>query len=155
MDHHGAKCTQIDEGMCQGVICTCQNFFLFTNLAAGVTFLKVILQLLQKCTNLVILDFSGSCIIFVSTSISHIPPSPLAHCTALSINTWRMLVQKKRNFDQNLARVVVFPVPVLHIFLSVMILLQFLSNRDTILRYCLLTSKTFLHIEITERLFWQ
>ena len=26
---------------------------------------------------------------------------------------------KKRDFDQNLARVVVFPVPVLHIFLSV------------------------------------
>ena len=27
MGHHGAKCTQIDEGTCQGVICTCQNFF--------------------------------------------------------------------------------------------------------------------------------
>ena len=48
MDSHGAKCTQIDEGTCQGVVCTCQNFFLFTNLAAGVTFLKVILQLLQN-----------------------------------------------------------------------------------------------------------
>ena len=119
MGHHGAKCTQIDESMCQGVICTCQNFFLFTNLAAGVTFLKVILQLLQKCTNLVIPDFSGCFFIFVTTSISHIPPSPLVQCTALSINAWRILVQQKQDFDQNLARVVVFPVPVLHIFLSV------------------------------------
>ena len=51
MDHHGAKCTQIDEGMCQGVICTCQNFFSFTNLAVGVTFLKVILHLLKKVLN--------------------------------------------------------------------------------------------------------
>ena len=48
MGHYGAKCTQIDESMCQGVICTCQNFFPFTNLAVGVTFLKVILQLLQN-----------------------------------------------------------------------------------------------------------
>ena len=155
MGHHGAKCTQIDESMCQGVICTCQNFFPFTNLVVGVTFLKVILQLLQKCTNLVIPDFSGCFFIFVTTSISHIPPSPLVQCTALSINAWRILVQQKQDFDQNFARVVVFSVPVLHIFLSVMILLQFLSNRDTILRYCLLTSKTFLHIEITECLYWQ
>ena len=51
MGHHGAKCTQIDEGMCQGVICTCQNFFPFTNLPAGVTFLKVILQFPKKVLN--------------------------------------------------------------------------------------------------------
>ena len=42
-------------------------------------------------------------------------------------------MQQKRDFNQNF---VVFSVPVLYIFLSVMILLQFLSNRDTILRYC-------------------
>ena len=51
MGNHGAKCTQIDEGMCQGVICTCQNFFPFTNLAAGVTFLKVIFQFPKKVLN--------------------------------------------------------------------------------------------------------
>ena len=48
MGHHGAKYTQIDEGMCQGVICTCQNFFPFTNLVVRVTFLKVILDLLKN-----------------------------------------------------------------------------------------------------------
>ena len=77
------------------------------------------LAVAAKCTNLVILDFSGSRFVFVNTSISHIPPSPLLHCTALSINAWRILVQQKQDFDQNLARVVVFSVPVLHIFLSV------------------------------------
>ena len=50
MDHHGAKCTQIDEGTCQGLVCTCQNFFSFANLVVGVTFLMVIFHLLQKCT---------------------------------------------------------------------------------------------------------
>ena len=36
---------------CQGTSRTCQNFFTFTFKAAGVTFLKVILHLLQKVLN--------------------------------------------------------------------------------------------------------
>ena len=51
MDHHGAKCTQIGAQTCQGTSRTCQNFFTFTFKAAGVTFLKVILHLLQKVLN--------------------------------------------------------------------------------------------------------
>ena len=98
---------------------TCRIFFTFTFKAVRVTFLKVILKFAAKSTKSVILNFSGNRFIFVTTSISHIPPSPLVQCTALSINAWRILVQQKQDFDQNLARVVVFPVPVLHIFLSV------------------------------------
>ena len=48
MSNHRPKCTQIDEGTCQGVIWACQNFFPFTILAVGVTFLNVILHLLQN-----------------------------------------------------------------------------------------------------------
>ena len=48
MDHHGAKCTQIGAHTCQGSSRSCQNFFTFTFKAAGVTFLKVILHLLQN-----------------------------------------------------------------------------------------------------------
>merc|ERR1711873_175401 len=51
MDHHGAKCTQIGAQTCQGTSRTCQNFFTFTFKAAGVTFLKDILHLLQKVLN--------------------------------------------------------------------------------------------------------
>ena len=51
MDHHGAKCTQIGAQTYQGTSRTCQNFFTFTFKAAGVTFLKVILHLLQKVLN--------------------------------------------------------------------------------------------------------
>ena len=72
----------------------------------------------KECTNLVILDFSGSHFIFVTTSISDTPPS-------FSVIAWKLLVPKKRDFDQNLVRIVVFSVPVLHIFL----LVTFIGNR--------------------------
>ena len=50
MDHHrGAKCTQIYEGTCQGVICTCQNFF------SSFTWLKESLfQVSSRCLQKVI-----------------------------------------------------------------------------------------------------
>ena len=52
MSNHRPKCTQIDEGTCQGVIWACQNFFPFTILAVGVTFLNMILHLLQNSPKL-------------------------------------------------------------------------------------------------------
>ena len=70
MDPHGPKCTQIDEGTCQGVIWACDNFFLFTNLVAGVTFLKVILRFVQ---NYVIWQFqiSFEAISYFSAPVFH------------------------------------------------------------------------------------
>ena len=44
----GAKNAQIGEETCQLSRVTCQNFFPFTFVAAGVTFLKVIFVLLKK-----------------------------------------------------------------------------------------------------------
>ena len=99
-DHHGAKCTQIDEGMCQGVICTCQNFFPFTNLAAGVTFLKVIFQFPKKVLNR---SFLISLAVFSYLSPPVFLTSLPHHCyipTALSAIAWRRMVQKKRDFGQ-------------------------------------------------------
>ena len=112
---YGAKCTQIDEGMCQGVICTCQNFFLFTNLPAGVTFLRVIFQFPKKVLNrsflisLAVFSYLSPPI-FLTTLPHHcyIPQ----HCLSLHGGYW---CKKERD----LVRVVVFSVPVLYIFLSV------------------------------------
>ena len=58
------------------------------------------------------MDFSGSPFIFVTTSISDTPPSIVCHCM-------EDIGAKKRDFDQNLVRIVVFSVTVLHIFLLV------------------------------------
>ena len=94
IDHQGHKNPQTYETTCHLGCGTCQNFFSFTFVAVGVTFLKVTFPIAEKSTKSAILDFSGSHFIFVTTSISHIPPPPLLNCTALSINTCRILVQK-------------------------------------------------------------
>ena len=107
MGPHGPENTQIHQSTCQSPMGACQNFFSFTIQAAGVTFPKVIFHLLQKCTKLIFMDFSGSDFIFVSNSISHLPPSPLPHCTALLGNAWSIMVQKKRDFHQNYTTIVV------------------------------------------------
>ena len=86
MGLHGPENTQIHQSTCQGPMGACQNFFSFTIQAAGVTFPKVIFQFMQKYGKLIFMDFSGSDFIFVSTSISHFPPSSLLHCTALTGN---------------------------------------------------------------------
>ena len=97
MDHHGAKRTQIGAQTCQGTSRTCQNFFTFTFKAAGVTFLKVILHLLQKVLNRQI---------WISLAVvSYLSPpvflrSSLTTVT-LSVIAWKILVQNKRDFDQN------------------------------------------------------
>ena len=57
-------------------------------------FSKGHLPFAAKCTKLKFLDFSKSDFIFVGTSISHIPLSPLLHCTALSGNACSIMVQK-------------------------------------------------------------
>ena len=101
MGPHGPENTQIHQSTCQRPRGACQNFFSFTNFVAGVTFPKVIPPFAEKSTKSKDMDFSRSNFIFVSTSISHIPPSPLLHCTALSGNAWSILVLKKRDFDQN------------------------------------------------------
>ena len=86
MDSHGAKCTQIDEGTCQGVVCTCQNFFLFTNLAAGVTFLKVILQLLQNAPiwsfliSLAVVSYFSAPVFLTSLPHHCYIPTVVCHC---------------------------------------------------------------------------
>ena len=77
-----------------------------------------------KLTKVAISDFFRSHFIFLSTSISHIPPPPLLQCTALSVTVWRTKVQKKRDF----ASIVVFSVPILYIFLSMGDSVEFLSN---------------------------
>ena len=51
MGPHGPENTQIHESTCQGPRGACQNFFSFTIQAAGVTFPKVILHLLQNVLN--------------------------------------------------------------------------------------------------------
>ena len=97
MDHHGAKCTQIGAQTCQGTSRTCQNFFTFTFKAAGVTFLKVILHLLQKVLNrqiwisLAVVSYLSPPV-FLRSSITTV---------ALSVIAWKILVQNKRDFDQN------------------------------------------------------
>ena len=119
MDHHGAKCTQIGVHTCQGASRTCQIFFAFTFEAVGVTFLKVIFQLPKKVLNrsflisLAVFSYLSPPVFL--TSLPHHWYSA-QHCLSMHGGYW---CQKKRDFDQNLARVVVFPVPVLHIFLSV------------------------------------
>ena len=97
MDHHGAKCTQIGAQTCQGTSRTCQNFFTFTFKAAGVTFLKVILHLLQKVLNRQI---------WISLAVvSYLSPPVFLRSSlttvALSVIAWKILVQNKRDFDQN------------------------------------------------------
>ena len=48
MDHQGQKNAQVDDTICQGPRRTCQNFFSFTIVAVGVTFLMVILKLFKN-----------------------------------------------------------------------------------------------------------
>ena len=136
MDHHGQKCTQIDEGMCQGVICTCQNFFPFTNLAAGVTFLKVIFQFPKKVLNrsflisLAVFSYLSPPVFL--TSLPHHWYSA-QHCLSMHGGYW---------CQKNVILIKIWPE--LLYFLSQFcifsfqwsILLEFLSNRDSVLRYC-------------------
>ena len=120
MDHHGAKCTQIGAQTCQGTSRTGQNFFTFTFQAVGVTFLKVILHLLQKVLNrpfwisLAVVSYLFPPVFL--TSLPHLCCIP-QHCLSLHAGYWR---KKERDLDQNLVRIVVFSVPDRHIFLLVM-----------------------------------
>ena len=50
MDHQGHETPQTYETTCHLGCGTCQNFFSFTFVAVGVTFLKVILKLLRRMT---------------------------------------------------------------------------------------------------------
>ena len=132
MDSHGAKYTQIDEGMCQGVICTCQNFFPFTNLVVRVTFLKVILDLLK---NALIWSFLISLAVVSYFSAPLFLTSPPHHCYiaqhCLSIHG---------GYWCNKNVILIKILPELLYFLSQScifsfqwsILLEFLSNRDTV-----------------------
>ena len=91
MDLHGANCTQIGTLTCQGSSRTCRIFFTFTFKAVRVTFLKVILKFAAKSTKSVILNFSGNRFIFVTTSISHIPPHHCYiahHCLSIHVGYW-------------------------------------------------------------------
>ena len=58
----GEKNARIGEETCQLSRGTCQNFFLFTFVAVGVTFLKVIFSSSEKGSNL---EFSDSVLVFV------------------------------------------------------------------------------------------
>ena len=55
----------------------------------------------EKCTNLLILDFSGSRFIFVTTSISHIPTSSLLHCLSLHGRYWCKKTWFRSKLDQS------------------------------------------------------
>ena len=109
-DFHGANCSQIGTYTCQGTRKSGQNFFHLHIHGRRSHFSGGHLWFLKECTKLVKLDFSSSRFIFVTTSISHIPPSLLLHSKALSVNACRIMVQKKRGLDQNLVRFVVFSV---------------------------------------------
>ena len=109
-DFHGANCSQIGTYTCQGTRKSGQNFFHLHIHGRRSHFSGGHLWFLKECTKLVKLDFSSSRFIFVTTSISHIPPPLLLHSKALSVNACRIMVQKKRGLDQNLVRFVVFSV---------------------------------------------
>ena len=111
VDFHGANCSQIGTYTCQGTRKSGQNFFHLHIHGRRSHFSGGHLWFLKECTKLVKLDFSSSRFIFVTTSISHIPPPLLLHSKALSVNACRIMVQKKRGLDQNLVRFVVFSVP--------------------------------------------
>ena len=110
VDFHGANCSQIGTYTCQGTRKSGQNFFHLHIHGRRSHFSGGHLWFLKECTKLVKLDFSSSRFIFVTTSISHIPPPLLLHSKALSVNACRIMVQKKRGLDQNLVRFVVFSV---------------------------------------------
>ena len=97
MEPHGAKCTQIGAQTCQGTSRTGQNFFTFTFQAVGVTFLKVILHLLQKVLNRPFW-ISLAVVSYLSPPVF---PTSSPTTVALSAIAWKILVQNKRDFDQN------------------------------------------------------
>ena len=93
-DSHGANCSQIGTYTCQGTRKSGQNFFHLHIHGRRSHFSGGHLWFLKECTKLVKLDFSSSRFIFVTTSISHIPPPLLLHSKALSVNACRIMVQK-------------------------------------------------------------
>ena len=93
-DSHGANCSQIGTYTCQGTRKSGQNFFHLHIHGRRSHFSGGHLWFFEECTKLVKLDFSSSGFIFVTTSISHIPPSLLLHSKALSVNACRIMVQK-------------------------------------------------------------
>ena len=93
-DFHGANCSQIGTYTCQGTRKSGQNFFHLHIHGRRSHFSGGHLWFLKECTKLVKLDFSSSRFIFVTTSISHIPPPLLLHSKALSVNACRIMVQK-------------------------------------------------------------
>ena len=136
MDHHGAKCTQIDDDTCQGASRTCQNFFLFTNLAVGVTFLKVILHLLKKVLNrpfwisLAVISYF-SALLFLTSLPRHCYIAQ--HCLSIHGGYWckknEILIKIWPDLLYFLSQFCIFS-------FQWSILLEFLSNRDILLQYC-------------------
>ena len=95
MDHWGQKNAQVDDTICQGPRRTCQNFFSFTIVAVGVTFLKVILKLSKNVLNGFLQDPS-----FIFLSIVLLSHGDIVERYFATINGGKWW-QNKRNFDQN------------------------------------------------------